>query len=328
MMEYARLPGVRNKASLLLLGCATNDMMQGRDASFSVLDAAMDAGINALDTARVYGESEALLGRWMRARHNRDRLVLVSKGCHPLDISWENPAGISRLNAASLREDLEASFRLLDTDYIDVYLLHRDDPRQDLLPVLEVLHEYVIRGKIGAIGGSNWTHARIEEINALAQRNGLTPFSVSSPNFSLAVQAKDCWHGGVNISGPGNADARAWYAREGMPVIAYAGLGHGFFSGKVHSNAPHSQKCLDSFGQSGFCTPENLQRLARAEALSAEKRCTVPQLALAWLLHQPFLTLPVVGTSRPQGVIDSARALEIPLTDAECAWLNLESEER
>ena len=144
-------------------GCPTNSLS---DNAFSLLDNAFELGCNAFDTARVYGDSERTLGAWIRQRRNRDEVVVISKGCHP------GRSGRPRLSPIDVSEDLHASLKALGADFIDLYLLHYDDPTAHLDPLMERLNRHVDEGKIGAIGASNWSHERIACANALAARQG------------------------------------------------------------------------------------------------------------------------------------------------------------
>lgn len=182
-MEYLQINGIKNKISRIAFGCAIEPMLAGENVH-ELLDACFDMGITTFDTAENYGLSEVSLGNWMRDRKNRDKLVIISKGCHPYD-------GKDRVNPEELIKDIEDSFRRLGTDYIDIYFMHRDDLKIDPGTMVEILNEYHKKGKIGAFGGSNWTHERIEQANAYAKAHNLVPFTVSSPNFGLADQIGD-----------------------------------------------------------------------------------------------------------------------------------------
>ena len=122
----------------------------------------------------------------------------------------------------------------------------------------------------------------IEEANEYAYSHGLIPFSVSSPNFGLAEQVADPWGGGcVSISGSQNQEARDWYRRMKMPIVAYSSLARGLFSGRVRGDAPEdADKILDMFAMKGYASPRNFERLRRCERLAAEKKTTVAQIAL------------------------------------------------
>ena len=196
-MKYQKIKNVEKPLSKIIFDCAIPVMIQGEDAD-ELLDEVYAQGITTFDTAENYGLSEASLGHWLKNRGNREKVVIISKGCHPYD-------GRDRVTPEDLKHDIEQSFERLGTDYIDIYLMHRDNPMVDPGPMVEILNEYHKAGRIGAFGGSNWTHQRIAEANAYASKYGLVPFTVSSPNFGLCNQIDDPWGGGpgcVTISGP------------------------------------------------------------------------------------------------------------------------------
>ena len=319
-MRYETIRGIDKPLSKLVFGCAIGPMLMGEDVN-ALLDGVYAQGITTFDTARQYGRSEEALGRWLRARSNREKVVLITKGCHPYE------DGIDRVSPAAIREDIEQSLETLGTDYIDIYFLHRDDLKVEVGPIVETLNEYHKAGKIGVFGGSNWTHQRIAEANAYAGAHGLLPFMVSSPNFGLCNQVDDPYGGGagcVTISGPANADVRAWYAKSNIPVFAYSSLGRGMFSGKVKSDDMEGARAiLDPFAIKGYLYPENFERLRRAEELAAKKGCTVPQIALAWILQQELQVFALVSSTRAQSMEANVRALEVELTPEEIRWLDL-----
>jgi len=323
MKHYANIKAVKNPVSRLVFGCAGEAMHNG-ERVHELLDEIYALGVTTFDTAENYGLSEVSLGNWIADRGIRGRVTVISKGCHPY--------GRDRVTPEDLREDITKSFRQLKTDYIDIYLLHRDDLNVPIGPIVELLNEYHKAGKIGAFGGSNWTHQRIAEANAYAAAHGLVPFTVSSPHFGLADQIVDPWGGSagcVEISGPKHADAREFYRREQMPVFSYSSLGRGMFTGRVHSGDPEGAKrVMDADGVKGYCYPVNFERLARTEELAAEKHATVSQIALAWLLNQNFPVFPIVSTSKGSRMQENLRSLEIELTPDELRWLDLQQDER
>lgn len=317
-MTYVEIPFVEKKVSRILYGSAIQPFLDGKE-DMELLDAVYDMGVNAIDTARVYGKAEQVLGRWIEERKLRDKVVILSKCAHP-DIF-----GKKRVNEKEIREDFAQSSQYLRTDYIDIYLLHRDDPDVAAGEIIEIMNAMHEEGKIGAFGVSNWTHQRIAEANEYAARHHLIPFTVSSPNFGLAEQVHDPWGGGcVSISGPSNVRAREWYRESGMPVIAYASLAHGLFSGKVKSSEPkEAGKILDEFAMKGYVCPENFERLRRCEELAAKKNCTVSQIAMSWIFKQDLDTLAVVGTSKALRMQENIDAMHIKLSEEEAAYLDL-----
>jgi len=192
---------------------------------FAFLDRAYDEGYRVMDTAAIYGlgASEKTLGRWMQLRRNREQIAVISKGGHPPLLR----PGRHRLTAECLDQDLRASLRRLRTDYIDLYLLHRDGQGCDVPAVMQYLHEQRQRGTIRAIGASNWVHARVQEANVVARQGGLAEFSVSSPQLSLLSWVSAPWRGCVSVSGSEGAAARDWYRAAGLPLLAWSPFGGG-----------------------------------------------------------------------------------------------------
>lgn len=324
VMRYGQVAGVKVPVARLVLGTMIVNI-QERERSFELLDAVFGLGGNAFDTAHVYagGQSERCLGAWMQARGNREQVFILSKGCH-------HNQDRKRVTPFDLTADLYDSLARLQTDYIDLYLLHRDDPTVPVGVIMDVLNEHHAAGRIRAFGGSNWTHERIAAANEYAAAHGLAPMAASSPNYGLAEQVLDPWGPGcVSISGPANHEARAWYQANQMPVFAYSSLGRGLFSGRLsRQNLAEAEQLLDGAARTAYLHEINLQRLDRVAQLAAERGCTIPQMALAYVLHAPLNVFPLVGAANGAEFAENLRALEIALTPAECAWLDLEQDER
>ena len=155
------------------------------EEGFSFMDAVLEQGCTTFDTAHVYGggDNERSVGRWVRERGVRDRVVILGKGAH-------HNQDRQRVTPYDITSDLHDSLARFQFDYIDLYLLHRDDPSQPVGPIVEILNEHKRAGKINAFGGSNWSVSRIQEANAYAETHGLEGFTASSPNFSLAEQVQ------------------------------------------------------------------------------------------------------------------------------------------
>ena len=321
-MRYAGIPGVEKPVSRILFGAGGGRFWQGERMD-ELLDAVFALGVTAFDTARVYGDSEKVLGDWLERRNLREKVVLLSKCAHP-DLT----DGTKRVNEREIRREFEISSRCLKTDYIDIYLLHRDDPQVEAGLLVELLNAMHAEGKIGAFGGSNWTRRRIEEANEYAYRRNLIPFTVSSPNYGLARQEKtkigDC----VTLSGLEDAEEKAWYAESQMPLLAYSALGAGFFSGRFQSgDGEAALENADAFFRSVYGSPDNFERLRRCEELAKEKGCKVSTLALAWIFAGPLNTFAVVSTGSPKRMEENIEALHLPLAEAERRYLNLEERE-
>ena len=316
-MQYVKLNGMPLPVSRLIFGCASPAMRRGEDVG-EVLDAALDAGINAFDTARAYQGSEGTLGRWIKSRKVREKIILITKGAHPYN-------GVDRVTPKDIIWDIDQSLEHLQTDHIDLYFLHRDDPNVEVGPIVEQLHTCREEGKIGLYGGSNWTSARIAEANAYAAAHGLHPFSASSPQFGLAAMVRDPWGGSggcISISAPEQGTERAWYRQQGMPIFAYSSLGHGILSGRLKSTDwERAEDILNEDAMYGYHADINYKRLVRAEELAEQKSCTVADIAIAWMLHQKLTVFPITTASSPAHVLKNTAALQVHLTDEECAYL-------
>lgn len=224
--EYGEIEGVGKKISRIFLGTAISPFLDGKEADV-LLDQMYALGINAFDSARGYGLSESVLGRWVKHRKNREEVVLLTK------CGNATPTGTVHIDRDVMTNELKRSLSELGTDYVDILLLHRDDVNTSIAEYLETFNDFVREGIIKSFGVSNWTVERIQEANAYAAEHGLCPFSISSPNFGLAEQVNDPWGGNcVTISGQVNKEVRDWYSQTNMPVLAYSALGRGFFSGR------------------------------------------------------------------------------------------------
>ncbi len=290
------------------LGSVLPDALTGRRARervFRQLDALVEAGCVAVDTAASYmiGGTERVLGAWMASRGHRDALFLVGKGCHPVPVLAPR-----RLTARALDDDLHASLRRLRTDRIDLYLLHRDDPGAPLEPVISALAAHQSAGKIGAWGVSNWTPARIEAAATLARHAGVAPPAASSPQFSLVEWTSPPWRGSESLSGDGGRAARAAHEQLGLPVLAWSPLGRGFF----RSGAARDRH---------YDAPANVARRERAESLAGRKGATAAQIALAYLFHQPFPVFAVVAAGSARHMKQGLEAASITLSPGEVRWL-------
>lgn len=313
---YVRIPGVEPSVSRIFFGTAITPMLMGKNVE-ALLDAMMSCGINAFDCARGYGGAEKSLGKWMRERNNRDRIVILTK-CGNIGLG-----GKVRVDRKVIEKELAESLDALQTDYIDIYLLHRDDPNTPVSEIIDCLNEVKKRGKIKVFGVSNWSHERIGEANAYAKKNGLEGFAVSSPNFGLAEQIADPWGGGcVTVSGSSNQEARKWYAANQMPLIAYSSLGRGFFSGKFKSgDYDGAKKVLDDEGRKGYLCAANMERLGRAEELASKKGCSVSEIAMRYIFSNAMNVFAVVSTTKPERMGQNIHASLNLLTEEEVRWL-------
>ncbi len=322
-MKYTEIPYVDKKVSRIIFGTAMAPFIMGGDGN-DLLDAVYALGVNTFDMARNYMAAELSVGRWLEEKGMRDKVVLLSKCGHP------SIFGRKRINEQDIRKDFRKTSGYLKTDYIDIYLLHRDDPETKAGDIVEIFNALHAERKIGAFGGSNWTFERIAEANEYAYKHNLIPFTVSSPNFGLAEQVADPWGGGcVSISGSAGEKAREWYQENQMPVIAYSSLGRGMFSGKVKSTDKDKvAQILDDVAIKGYVSDNNFERLRRCEELAMEKGCAVSQIAMAWIYNQKLNTFAVVSTSKGERMRENIDALDMKLTEEEMMYLDLKKEVR
>ncbi len=322
-MKYGSVPGVDKKISRVVQGMIQVMENVKDDADrLALLDSVWEQGCTAFDTAHIYGGGahDRLLGRWIRERGIKDQAVVIAKGAH-------QNADRRRVTPFDIAADLHDTLARMQTDYVDLYVLHRDDPPAPVGPIVEALNEHLRAGKIRAFGGSNWTHERIAEANAYAQTNGLTPLAVSSPNFSLAEQIREPWAGCITISGPQNEAARRWYQEQNMPLFTWSSLAGGFFSGRFRrDNLDQFTSGLDKNCVQTYASDPNFQRLDRAQELAGQKGVTVAQVAVAYVLNQPLNLFALLGSSTPDECRANTAASEMGLTPQEMAYLDLRAD--
>ncbi len=323
-MQFGTIPGVSRPVSRLVQGTANTGFDPSKpDQAFALLDMAMEHGINTFDTAHVYGEgNETMLGNWVRERGVRDQIVILAKGAHPY-------GGRNRVTPEDIEADLTESLRRQGSDYFDLYVLHRDDPAVPVGPIVEALNKHKNAGKIGAFGGSNWSWERIKEANDYAAVHGLTPFAVSSPNYSLAEMYAAPWDDCLSISGPSGQESRDYYAASGIAVMPWSSMAGGFFSDLYHRDNLGTFAQDDYFAQiciKCYCGETNFQRLDRARELAKSKNLSVAQIALAFTASQPMNLFPLVSSLTKSQFAANAAAIEMTLTPGELAYLDLRGE--
>lgn len=322
-MKYGQISGIDKPVARIVQGTTILDPTDIA-ASFALLDGVFEQGGTTFDTAQSYlnGDAERLLGNWMNERGNRDEIVVITKGCH-------HSEDRQRVTSFDLTGDLHDSLARLKTDRIDLYLLHRDDRTIPVEEIIGTLNAHIDAGKIAAIGASNWSVERIQMANQYAREQGMQPFQVSSPNYSLAVQREEPWPNTVSIGGPDAIEVRAWYQTTRMPVIAWSSLAHGFLSGRFQNGADNEPVSdSDQLALRTYGSVENYERLRRAQLLAEEKGVSIAQIALAFILGQPLDVYAVVASQTPDEFAANSIALDISLSRTELDWLDLLAYER
>lgn len=307
-MDYIQIAGVQKPIARLIKG--TDYFVNEKyELAAANLDAYFAIGGNTVDTAHIYcgGQSEEVLGRYFKERGNRDKWVILTKGAHPHE-------GKSKVNKADIDADIALSFERLQTDYIDMYALHRDDPTVPVSEIIDTLNVYIANRSVGAIGVSNWSIARIAEANQYAAQNGLVGFTFNSPNLSLAKPNEPFWAGCISI----DEESSKWHEETQMPVLSWSSQARGFFTGRF---SPEVRDNADMVRV--FYSDDNWERLNRAQQLAEQKKVSTIQIALAYVLNQPYPTCALIGAQNAAELTSCHEGAQIKLTEQEIAWLDL-----
>lgn len=275
-----------------------------RETSFSLLDAFVDAGFNAIDTADAYsrwvpghqgGESEAIIGDWLKARGRRDDVLILTK------VGSDMGQGRNDLSPGWIEQAVEASLRRLKTDYIDLYQAHWPDPETPQEETLRALDRLVKAGKVRAIGVSNHDADQTADALAISKREGLAAYQTLQPHYNL--YSRDTFEGPLQDLA----------VREGLGVITYFSLESGFLTGKYRS-----EKDIEGTAREGMLKGRFDERgvriLATLNAVAQRLEATPAQVSLAWLLTRPAITAPIVSATRLDQLQDTLKAARIELS--------------
>lgn len=298
-MRLRRLGSTGIEIAPLVLGGNVFGWTADREASFAILDAFVDAGFNAIDTADVYnryapglqgGESETVIGEWLRQSGNRERVVIITKGGLPMG------EGLEGLGRDYLPRACEASLRRLQTDCIDVYLAHAPDPATPIDETLGAFERLIERGLIRHAGCSNFSAAQVRE--ALDRAKGSAArFTVVEPRYNLAER------------GEYEGELEDLCAAEGLGVVTYYALAAGFLTGKYRCEADLVGKTRARVASS-FLNETGLALLDRLDAVARRHEATPAQVALAWNMARPSVTAPIAsatGTGQLAEILQSAQ---------------------
>jgi predicted dehydrogenase/aryl-alcohol dehydrogenase-like predicted oxidoreductase len=304
-MKYVQIPGIGKKMSRLVMGC---DNQQSLSHMAVMNDDFFEKGGNAFDTAYIYGGGtmERLLGQWMKLRGVRDQCVTIVKGCHTPEA---DPISLSR--------QLKMSLDRIQSDYTDIYMMHRDNTDIPVGEFVDVMNEHVKAGRIKVFGGSNWTLARVDEANEYARKNGLQGFGVVSNNFSLARMVNPVWNGCIAASDP---ESRAWFTKTQTALLSWSSQARGFFlPGRAAPDKLEDKELVRS-----WYSPDNFQRLERAKELAKKYNVSPINIALAYVLCQPFPTIALIGPRKLEETRTSLPGLTVNLTPDERKYLSLD----
>jgi aryl-alcohol dehydrogenase-like predicted oxidoreductase len=274
--------------------------------SFRVLDAFVDAGFNLVDTADVYsrwkpgnegGESETILGKWLKRGGNRDKIVLATK------VGMEMGPGKLGLSKAYIFEEVEQSLRRLQTDHIDLYQSHKDDPETPLEETLEAFTTLIEHGKVRAIGASNYSSDRLKEALRVSQDHDLASYTCLQPHYNLAERAlfedsleEVCWDAGLG-------------------VIPYYSLAAGFLTGKYRSEADLSKSARGQNSKK-YLNERGFGILNALDEVAGRLGSSPTRVALAWLAARPGITAPIASATSVEQLQDLIAGATLELDEA------------
>ena len=302
------------QVSNLCLGTMQFGWTADERASFAVMDAFVEAGGNFFDTADVYsrwasgnpgGVSEQIIGRWLKDRGNRDRLIIATKVRGRM---WEGPDG-EGLSRAHITRAIEDSLRRLQIETIDLYQCHSPDEKTPIEETLRAFEETISSGKVRHIGASNFTAAQLAEALRVAGEKSLPHFETLQPHYNLVHRAEY------------EVELASLCEREGIGVIPYSPLAAGFLTGKYRPGQPQPRsaragRVREYMNAPGFAVLEALDRIAAAHDM------TPAAVALAWQMTRPAIVAPIVGANSPEQLADLLPAAELTLSQGEIAALD------
>ena len=314
-MQTRRLGRTDLSIAPLVLGGNVFGWTVDKKASIAVLDRFAAAGMTAIDTADVYsawvpgnqgGESETIIGEWMKARGNRGRIVVITKVGSPMGKGKEG------LKAGYIAEAAEASLKRLQTDVIDLYLSHWPDMATPFEETLGAYQRLIEQGKIRWCGASNLPVAMLEAALAAAKAKGLPRYEVLQPEYNLAD--RQGFEGGL-------AD---FCKREEIGVITYFSLAKGFLSGKYRSEGDLSKSARGG-DVKAYLNPRGFRIVDALEAVAARHKAKPAEVALAWIMARPGVTAPIASATSIEQVDSLVRATELKLSAADMDALNAAS---
>ena len=274
------------------------------NTSFKLLDAFVGAGFNLIDTADSYsrwvpghqgGESETIIGKWMKTRGHRDRMVIATK------VGSEMGQGKKDLSKKWTLEEVENSLRRLQTDYIDLYQSHWDDPATPQEETLQAYGKLMEQGKVRAIGASNFSADRLRSSLEISRRDGLPRYQTFQPNYNLYDRADY------------EKELEPLCVKEGLAVINYFSLASGFLTGKYRSEADAGKGARGQFVKK-YINDRGFRILAALDEVAQENKAKPGQVAIAWLLARPSITAPIASATNLDQLNDLLAATKLTLS--------------
>jgi aryl-alcohol dehydrogenase-like predicted oxidoreductase len=310
-VKFKHIPHTDLRPSVICLGTVSFGTSLDTSTAFQLLDSFIEHGGNFIDTAHIYGAwapdgmglSEKIIGQWVKERGLAGKIIIATKGGHPLLSAMHIP----RLSRQDILADLDESLRYLQTESIDLYWLHRDDPGRSVADILETLNSQITQGKIRYFGCSNWRVERIEEALHYATEHGLAGFVGNQSMWSFAVPNRDAIED--SAVAPMDDQTLDFHRKTGLAIVAYTSQAHGFFS-----KASKDPASLSDQLRKMYANGENMRRLRRLQRVSEELSLSISALSLAYLTNQPLPTFPVAGFANVNQLLESIEAGDAELS--------------
>lgn len=305
-MEMRELGGSGLRVAPLAFGGNVFGWTADEATSFRLLDAFVDAGFNLVDTADVYsrwapgnrgGESETILGRWLGQGGRRERIVLATK------VGMEMAPDRKGLSRAHILRSVDESLRRLQTDVIDLYQAHKDDPETPLEETLGAFGELIRQGKVRAIGASNYSGARLAEALKVSREHGLPAYQCLQPHYNLVERADF------------ERDLAPVCREAGLGVIPYYSLASGYLTGKYRSEADLGRSARGQ-GVKKYLNERGLRVLDALDEVAGRYGSTPARVALAWLASRPTVTAPIASATSVEQLADLIESTRLTLDDA------------
>ena len=300
----------------LCFGCNVFGWTVDEAASFRLLDKVLDEGLNFLDTADVYsrwvpghsgGESETIIGKWMKLRGNRDKIILATK------VGMDMGDGKVGLKADYIARAVEDSLRRLQTDVIDLYQSHKDDETTPQEETLAAYDKLIKAGKVRVIGASNFSAERLQAALDISNKTGLPRYESLQPEYSLAARS--------SYEGP----LQRVCEQNEVGVITFFSLAAGFLTGKYRSEADYGKSPRGERSIAKYMNERGRRILAGLDAVAKETGAQPASIALAWLLAKPSITAPIASATKPEHVDTLVAATKLMLTADQVARLDAAS---
>lgn len=311
-MQKRRLGRTDLEIAPLVFGGNVFGWTADEKTSFDLLDRFVDAGLNTIDTADAYsrwvagntgGESETIIGKWMKSRSNRDKVVVITK------VGSDMGQGKKDLSAPYIEKAVEASLKRLQTDVIDLYLSHWSDPTVPYEETLGAYQKLIEKGKVRHIGASNLDAGQLRAALDVARLRDLPRYEVLQPEYNLYDRA--------SYDGP----LRDLCMKEELGVITYYSLASGFLSGKYRSAADLG-KSVRGGGVKRYLDARGMRILAALDAVAQRRKAALAEVALAWIIARPGVTAPIASATSLEQVDSLVKAASLQLDTADIEALN------